>query len=71
MIVDKEVGVAQQSQQRLLNIGEAAERLGVTTRFMRRMVFERRLPYIKVGKYVRFEPTDLRSRWAVLRVRLP
>ena len=52
----------------LLDIGEAAERLGVTPRFMRRLVFERRLPYIKVGKYVRFESADLEAWLASNRV---
>ncbi len=48
----------------LLDIGQAAERLGASPRFVRRLVFERRLAYIKVGKYVRFEAADLED-WLV------
>ena len=43
----------------LIDIAHAAERLGVTTRFMRRLVDERRIPFHKIGKYVRFDPVDL------------
>jgi excisionase family DNA binding protein len=34
---------------RLLTVEEAADRLGTSTRFVRRLVFERRIAYIKVG----------------------
>ena len=40
----------------LLDIDSAAKRLAVPERFMRRLVAERRIPYFKVGKYVRFGP---------------
>ena len=43
----------------LIDIEQAAERLGVTVRFMRRLIDERRIPYHKIGKYVRFDPADL------------
>lgn len=43
----------------LLTIGEAAERLNVSVRFIRRLVAERRLPYVKIGKYIRFDTSDL------------
>jgi len=42
-----------------LNIQQAASYLGVDVRWMRRAVFERRLPFYKVGRYVRFAPADL------------
>ena len=44
---------------RLLTVGEAAERLGTSTRFVRRLVFERRIAFVKVGRHVRICPTDL------------
>ena len=47
---------------RLLDVAEAAARLGVTVRFVRRLVAERRIPYVKVGKFVRFDPADV-ERW--------
>jgi len=40
----------------LLRIPELAEQLGVTERFIRRLVFERRIPYLKIGKFIRFDP---------------
>lgn len=36
-----------------------AEHLGVSARFVRRLVEERRLPYLKVGKFVRFDPAEV------------
>jgi excisionase family DNA binding protein len=45
--------------QRLLDVNEVADRMGVTVRFVRRLVAQRRLPYRKLGKFVRFEPTEV------------
>jgi excisionase family DNA binding protein len=36
-----------------------ATRLGVTVRFVRRLVEERRVPYVKVGRLVRFDPAEV------------
>jgi excisionase family DNA binding protein len=47
------------SPQRLCSIDEAAEHLGVSVRFVRRLVAERRIRHMKVGRYVRFDRTDL------------
>jgi excisionase family DNA binding protein len=41
------------SGQRLLTVGEAADRLGTTVRFPRRLIAERRIRYVKVGHHVR------------------
>jgi excisionase family DNA binding protein len=46
----------------LLDIDQVAELLSTTTRHVRRLVFERRISYVKVGRYVRFDPDDL-ARW--------
>ena len=43
----------------LLNIDGAAERLSVSPRFVRKLVAERRIPFLKVGRLVRFDVTDL------------
>jgi excisionase family DNA binding protein len=43
----------------LLSIEQAAERLGTSVRFVRRLVFERRIAYMKVGRHVRINPDDL------------
>lgn len=39
----------------LLTTEEVAERLRATPRFVRRLVAERRIAYVKVGRLVRFE----------------
>ncbi|GAA1777400.1 helix-turn-helix domain-containing protein [Luedemannella helvata] len=40
----------------LLTGDEVAARLRATPRFVRRLVAERRITYVKVGRLVRFEP---------------
>ena len=44
---------------RYLSIVEAADYLNVGVRFMRRLVADRRIRYFKVGKFLRFDPSDL------------
>lgn len=44
---------------RVIGIEDAAVYLSVPVRFVRRLVFERRIRFYKVGKYVRFEKADL------------
>jgi excisionase family DNA binding protein len=46
----------------LLAIDQLAERLGVTARHIRRLVAERRVPYLKVGRFVRFDSAEI-ARW--------
>lgn len=53
---------------RLLKPEEAAERLNVSLRFIRRLCHERRLPYTKVGKFVRFDAEELEAWIAAQRV---
>jgi excisionase family DNA binding protein len=43
----------------LLTVDEAAARLGTSARFVRRLVFERRIAYIKLGRHVRIALGDL------------
>jgi excisionase family DNA binding protein len=43
----------------LLTIDQLAERLGVSVRHVRRLVAEKRVPYLKVGKFVRFDPVEI------------
>ena len=40
----------------LLSIPELCNRLGATERHIRSLVFKRQIPYLKVGKLVRFDP---------------
>lgn len=44
---------------RLLSITEVADVLGVDIRHVRRLVHERRIPYIKWGHLLRFDPADI------------
>jgi excisionase family DNA binding protein len=46
----------------LLRLEEVAKALGTTEWYLRRLVAERRIPFIKVGYFVRFDPADV-SRW--------
>ena len=46
----------------LLTIDQLVERLGISTRHVRRLIAERRIPYLKVGKLVRFDPEEI-NRW--------
>jgi excisionase family DNA binding protein len=54
--------------ERLLTVAEAADRLNTTPRHVRRLVFERRIAYRKLGNYVRFHPEDLAEYVAAHRV---
>ena len=43
----------------LLDIDAVAVALGVTPRHIQRLVSERRIPFLKVGRFVRFDPGAL------------
>ena len=43
----------------LLTVDQAAERLGSTPRFIRRLRTERRIAVIKLGKHIRIDSNDL------------
>ncbi|MGB9113254.1 MAG: helix-turn-helix domain-containing protein [Acidimicrobiales bacterium] len=45
----------------LIDIGTVAKLLGVSERYVRRLVAERRIDFVKVGHYVRFEPHVVRE----------
>lgn len=47
---------------RLLTIDQLADHLGVTPRHVRRLIAERRVPFLKVGRFVRFDPGDI-AKW--------
>ncbi len=44
---------------KLLTMAELAETLGVTQRHVRRLVAERRVPFLKVGRFIRFDPAKI------------
>ena len=43
----------------LLTVEQAAERLGTSVRFIRRLRTERRITIIKLGKHIRIDSNDL------------
>jgi excisionase family DNA binding protein len=43
----------------LLTVTDVAEHLGVEVRHIRRLVSERRIPFIKWGHLLRFDPTEI------------
>jgi excisionase family DNA binding protein len=53
---------------RLLTVEEAAARLGTSARFVRRLIAECRIAYVKVGRHVRLDPTDVEAFIAGSRV---
>lgn len=53
------VGPASALRGPLLDPDAVAQVLGVTRRHVQRLVSERRIPYLKVGRFVRFDPAEL------------
>ncbi len=53
------MGYAVDTLPQLLTIDQLAEQLGITVRHVRRLIAERRVPYLKVGKLVRFDPAEI------------
>ncbi len=43
----------------LIDVAALAKELGVTQRFVRRLVAEHRVPFLKIGKFVRFDPREI------------
>ena len=46
----------------LVDVGAVADSLGVSVRHIRRLISERRIPFVKVGHFVRFDTEEIR-RW--------
>lgn len=46
----------------LLDVGAVADALGITRRHVQRLVAERRIPFLKVGRFVRFDQNEIK-RW--------
>ena len=47
--------------ERLLTVAEVAELLGTTERFPRRLIAERRITFIRVGRHVRIPESAVRE----------
>ena len=54
--------------EKYLTVGEAADYLNTSTRFVRRLVSERRIPFYKAGSHVRIAKEDLKDFMASGRV---
>jgi excisionase family DNA binding protein len=48
-------------QTELVDIVWVARRLGVKVRHVRRLVSERRIPFVKWGHLLRFDPTEIEA----------
>jgi excisionase family DNA binding protein len=55
----------------LLTVEQAADRLGTSERFVRRLIAERRIAYVKLGRHVRIAEPDLINFVATGRVERP
>jgi len=53
--------IAPAASEALLTVEDAAARLGTSTRFVRRLVAERRIRYTKLGRHVRIAESDLEA----------
>lgn len=53
----------------LMDLPAVAERLGVNERHVRRLVAERRIPFLKWGHLLRFDPDEIDAWLNTARVR--
>jgi excisionase family DNA binding protein len=53
---------------KLLTVEEAADQLCTSVRFVRRLIAERRIAYVRVGRHIRIAEADLASFVAAGRV---
>lgn len=53
---------------RLLTVEQAAEYMNTTVRFVRRLIAERRIAFVKLGRHVRLSTSDLDAFVAAGRV---
>ena len=49
------------TEKRLLTISEASTESGLLVSFLRKLIFERSIPFIKIGKRVYFDRDDLNA----------
>ena len=49
------------NDQQLLTVPEVADLLGTTESHVKRLYYQRRLTYVKVGARVRFRPSDVEA----------
>jgi excisionase family DNA binding protein len=52
---------ARQEFEQLLTVGQVAELLGTSERFPRRLIAERRITFVRIGRHVRIPESALRE----------
>ena len=52
-------GLTSRPVEPLLDVDGVAARLNITVRHVRRLVAERRIPYLKLGNLLRFDPEEV------------
>jgi excisionase family DNA binding protein len=57
--IDLTDGTQRTNREPLIDIKEVAARLGVEVRHIRRLVHERRIPFVKWGHLLRFDPAEV------------
>ena len=50
-----------QPHRNLIDVSTVADRLGVSVRFVRRLVAERRIPFYKLGHLLRFDSDEVEA----------
>lgn len=63
-----ERGPLQAHHDQLLTVAQAGDYLGTGERFIRRLIAQRRISYVKLGKYVRLQRSTLDAYIAAGRV---
>lgn len=58
----------QEQRDQLLTVAQAGDYLGTGERFIRRLIAQRRISYVKLGKYVRLQRSTLDAYIAAGRV---
>lgn len=51
------------STRRLINADEAADLLGVPASWVLAQARRNRIPHVRLGRYVRFDPAELEAWW--------
>jgi excisionase family DNA binding protein len=52
----------------LIDVPTLAERLGIQIRFVRKLVDQRRIPFVRIGRLIRFDPEEVDAWLASNRV---
>ncbi len=62
MTTDERIPAREIRRPKLLTLKQVADQLSVNERHVRRLVAERRIPYVKWGHLLRFDPDEI-AEW--------